>query len=111
MIADCFMKPLQGSLFVKLLNYIMGAEYGGGHPQTHRSVLEEADGKADDNSVLDVKAEQEIDDNNEATEQQTVGDETLKLVGGGGGGGHQKWSMGEYTWEKLRKAAIYIMNT
>ena len=36
----------QGSLFVKLQNFIMGDEYGNGHPQTRRSELEEVDGKA-----------------------------------------------------------------
>ena len=39
MITNYFMKPLQGSLFVKLWNYIMGGEYGD-IPHTHRSVLD-----------------------------------------------------------------------
>ena len=39
MLADYFTKPLQGSLFVRLRNYIMGAEFEDGNPKTHRSVL------------------------------------------------------------------------
>ena len=40
MVADYCTKPLQGSLFIKLHNHIMGAEYGDGAPH---SVLDEAD--------------------------------------------------------------------
>ena len=39
MLADYFTKPLQGSLFVRLCNHIMGAEFEDGNPKTHRSVL------------------------------------------------------------------------
>ena len=39
MLADYFTKPLQGSVFVRLRNYIMGAEFEDGNPKTHRSVL------------------------------------------------------------------------
>ena len=39
MLADYFTKPLQGSLFVRLRNHIMGAEFEDGTPQTQRSVL------------------------------------------------------------------------
>ena len=39
MLADYFTKPLQGSLFVRLRNHIMGAEFEDGNPQTQRSVL------------------------------------------------------------------------
>ena len=39
MLADYFTKPLQGSLFVRLRNHIMGAEFEDGDPKTHRSVL------------------------------------------------------------------------
>ena len=40
MLADYFTKPLQGSLFVRLRNHIMGAEFEDGDPKTQRSVLE-----------------------------------------------------------------------
>ena len=39
MLAEYFTKPLQGSLFVRLWNFIMGAEFEDGNPQTQRSVL------------------------------------------------------------------------
>ena len=39
MLADYFTKLLQGSLFVCLQNFIMGAEFEDGNPQTQRSVL------------------------------------------------------------------------
>ena len=39
MLADYFTKPLQGSLFVRLRNHIMGAEFEDGSPKTQRSVL------------------------------------------------------------------------
>ena len=39
MLADYFTKPLQGSLFVRLRNHIMGAEFANGDHQTQRSVL------------------------------------------------------------------------
>ena len=39
MLADYFMKPLQGSLFIRLRNHIMGAEFDNGDHQTQRSVL------------------------------------------------------------------------
>ena len=39
MLADYFTKPLQVSLFVRLRNDIMGAEFEDGNPKTHRSVL------------------------------------------------------------------------
>ena len=42
-LADYFTKPLQGSLFLRLHNHIMGAEFEDGDPQTHRSVLEYQD--------------------------------------------------------------------
>ena len=43
MLADYFTKPLQGSLFIRLCNHIMGAEFEDGDPQTPRSVLEYQD--------------------------------------------------------------------
>ena len=43
MLADYFTKPLQGSLFIRLCNHIMGAEFEDGDPKTHRSVLEYQD--------------------------------------------------------------------
>ena len=38
--ANYFTKPLQGSLFIRLWNHIMGAEFEDGDPKTQRSVLE-----------------------------------------------------------------------
>ena len=43
MLADYFTKPLQGALFNRLRNHIMGAEFANGDPQTHRSVLDDDD--------------------------------------------------------------------
>ena len=45
MLADYFTKPLQGTLFNRLRNHIMGAEFADGDPQTHRSVLDDDDGE------------------------------------------------------------------
>ena len=43
MLADYFTKPLQGSLFIRLRNHIMGTEFEDGDPKTHRSVLKYQD--------------------------------------------------------------------
>ena len=43
MLADYFTKPLQGALFTRLCNHIMGAEFANGDSQTHRSVLDDDD--------------------------------------------------------------------
>ena len=50
MLADYFTKPLQGSLFVRLCNHIMGAEFEDGNPKTHRSVL----GCEDDHETMEA---------------------------------------------------------
>ena len=42
-LADYFTKPFQGSLFVKLQNFIMGAKYAHGDQQSPRSVLDDED--------------------------------------------------------------------
>ena len=42
-IVDYSTKPLQGSLFIKLHNYVVGAEYDDGDQQTPRSVLNDED--------------------------------------------------------------------
>ena len=44
MLANFLTKPLQGALFVKLWNFIIGAEYVNPNCHTHRIVLDEADG-------------------------------------------------------------------
>ena len=59
MVTDYFTKPLQGSMFIKLHNYIMGAEYGDGDLHPHKSVLDQVDDKPD----LDGNSECEIDAN------------------------------------------------
>ena len=43
MLADYFTKPLQGALFNRLRNHIMGAEFANGYRQTPRSVLDDDD--------------------------------------------------------------------
>ena len=43
MLADYFTKPLQGALFARLRNHIMGAEFANGDSQNHRSVLDDDD--------------------------------------------------------------------
>ena len=43
MLADYFTKPLEGALFTRLRNHIMGAEFANGDSQTHRSVLDDDD--------------------------------------------------------------------
>ena len=40
MLADYFTKPLQGSLFIRLRNHIMGADFDAGDRQNQRSVLD-----------------------------------------------------------------------
>ena len=45
MLADYFTKPLQGALFTRLRNHIMGAEFADGDLQTRRSVLDDDDGE------------------------------------------------------------------
>ena len=54
MLAYYFTKPLQGSLFVRLRNHIMGADFDDGDRQTQRSVL----GHHDDN--ITVKASEQV---------------------------------------------------
>ena len=54
MLADYFTKPLQGSLFVRLRNHIMGADFDDRDRQTQRSVL----GHHDDN--ITVKASEQV---------------------------------------------------
>ena len=54
MLADYFTKPLQGSLFIRLRNHIMGADFDDGDRQTQRSVL----GHHDNN--ITVKASEQV---------------------------------------------------
>ena len=61
MLVDYFTKPLQGSLFVRLRNHIMGADFDDGDRQNQRSVL----GHHDDN--ITAKASEKV---------QTVSDMT-----------------------------------
>ena len=63
MLADYFTKPLQGSLFIRLRNHIMGAEFEDGDPKTHRSVLE--DQKASERDQEESERDQnEMENNN-----------------------------------------------
>ena len=66
MLADYFTKPLQGSLFVRLRNHIMGADFDDGDRQNQRSVL----GHHDDN--ITAKASEKV---------QTVSDMTTTTFG------------------------------
>ena len=66
MLADYFTKPLQGSLFVRLRNHIMGADFDDGDRQNQRSVL----GHHDDN--ITAKASEKV---------QTVSDMTTTMFG------------------------------
>ena len=50
MVADYFTKPLQGSLFVRLRNHIMGAEFDDKNHQTQRSVLGNDDVHSNENA-------------------------------------------------------------
>ena len=52
MLADFFTKLLQGRLFIKPANFIMGAEYANGDQHACRSVLDEV--------VTNVEAEGDI---------------------------------------------------
>ena len=74
MLADYFTKPLQGSLFIRLRNHIMGADFDDGDRQTQRSVL----GHHDDN--ITVKASEQV---------QTASDITTTTLG------HEQVDQGE----------------
>ena len=76
MLADYFTKPLQGSLFVRLRNHIMGADFDDGDHQTQRSVLEhydnhlttkasEQDKAASDITTMTSGREQDASDHNQ----------------------------------------------
>ena len=54
MLVDFFTKPLQSGLFMKLCNFIMGAEYADGDQHAQRSVLSE-DANKKENKLGDVK--------------------------------------------------------
>ena len=68
MLADYFTKPLQGSLFVRLRNHIMGAEFADGDPQTQRSVLDD-----DDDDATQMQASEQ---------PKTASDMTRTMFGG-----------------------------
>ena len=80
MLADYFTKPLQGALFVRLRNHIMGAEFANGDSQNHRSVLDDDD----DETLMEASdQDQEASEQNQtasaattkASERQQVGSE------------------------------------
>ena len=64
MLADYFTKPLQGALFARLHNHIMGAEFANGDSQTHRSVLN------DDDHDTQMEASEREQNNEEASERE-----------------------------------------
>ena len=80
MLADYFTKPLQGALFVRLRNDIMGADFANGHSQNHRSVLDDDD---DETPMEASDQDQEASEQNQtasattttASERQQVGSE------------------------------------
>ena len=57
MLADYFTKPLQGSLFIRLRNHIMGADFDAGNRQNQRSVLDYHD-EQDENISGPVEQDQ-----------------------------------------------------
>ena len=64
MLADYFTKPLQGALFTRLCNHIMGAEFANGDSQTHRSVLD------DDDHDTQMEAYEREQNNEEASKRE-----------------------------------------
>ena len=78
MLADYFTKPLQGALFNRLRNHIMGAEFANGDSQTNRSVLDDDDdetqmGASDQDQKASKQNETASDqDQNEASEQNEI---------------------------------------
>ena len=65
MLADYFAKPLQGSLFIRLRNHIMGTEFEDGDPKTHRSVLEYQDDSENQGASKRDQEASERDQNDE----------------------------------------------
>ena len=70
MLADYFTKPLQGALFIRLRNHIMGAEFANGDPQAHRSVL--------DNDDHETQMEASDQDQGASEQNHAVSDTTTK---------------------------------
>ena len=76
MIADYFTKPLQGSLFIRLHNYIMGAEYDDGDQQTPRSMWnDEEDEHSEENEHLEAKQAEKKNDRDWEQGKQTEDEE------------------------------------
>ena len=85
MLADYFPKPLQGSLFIRLRNHIMGAEFEDGDPQTPRSVLEDQDHHENkEASERDQEASErdqnEMDNNNKKFSPRDQNDENARVT-------------------------------
>ena len=72
MLADYFTKPLQGALFVRLRNHIMGADFANGDSQNHRSVLDDDDDQDQEASEQNQTASTAT---TTASERQQVGSE------------------------------------
>ena len=66
MLVDYFTKPLQGALFVRLRNHIMGAEFANGDSQTPRSVLD------DDDDETQLKASDQDQEASESNQEASV---------------------------------------
>ena len=75
MLADYFTKPLQGSLFIRLRNYIMGAEFANGDSQTQRSVLgrDEVHGTTEENPTASDVTMKASEWKGDGSEQDQVG--------------------------------------
>ena len=69
MLADYFTKPLQGALFIRLHNHIMGAEFANGDSQTPRSVLDDGD---DETQWKGSDHDQEASEQNQAASVATT---------------------------------------
>ena len=79
MLADYFTKPLQGSLFIRLRNHIMGADFDAGDRQNQRSVLDYHD-EQDEN--ISGPAEQDQNHENVRVMGATTNQQVAKARGG-----------------------------
>ena len=79
MLADYFTKPIQGSLFIRLRNHIMGADFDAGDRQNQRSVLEYHD---DQGENISSPAEQDQNHENVRVIGATKNQHNAKARGG-----------------------------
>ena len=70
MVAGYFTKPLQGALFTRLHNHIMGAVFANGDSQTHRSVLDNDDHDTQMEASEQEQNNEDIHDGSQASERE-----------------------------------------